>query len=284
MKRTLDTRAEAKTTVLEAPPKPTEARARPAPPGEGVIRFTADWKEVVERPLNAGEHLRIEYDLQRSPRLRGSYEGKRAWDVIGWVRFHPGADLYSGSVVAPMQSAEARPVPLVVPIPPSARQADVWFANVQQPNLWEWDSDFGRNYTFDVKSPPVPELQYRTDAVPSLEMVNVIHNEASAEPSGRPAPGLRLTAIAWVRNMDYEKHVWVDTHIYGEGDALLHGETFPLRHIGSELGGGDAFACDRTMQIPIHRLLQRPRRVQFRLYYQVQGRTYSDALLHEIVI
>ena len=69
-----------------------------------------------------------------------------------------------------------------------------------------------------------PEIQAedsRPGAVPSPEMVNVFEQSLSA-------PN-RLLAKAWVRNVAYDKKVWLDVDLLGRSGEALHTETLPLQ-------------------------------------------------------
>ena len=81
-------------------------------------------------------------------------------------------------------------------------------------------------------------LDLRPSASVSPENVNVF-----VEGVSDGAPGLRLASLggrtlggaialsvqAWVRNLAYDKEVWVDVRLLG-GDEVLHAETLPLQY------------------------------------------------------
>ena len=103
---------------------------------------------------------------------------------------------------------------------------------------------------------PVDAGALRPDATVTLETVNVFLDTAS-----EPAPGLRLASLggrtlgeavalsvqAWVRNLAYDKEVWIDVRLLGGGGEVLHAESLPLQYQGPAEGGGDFFGVDATV-------------------------------------
>jgi len=89
-------------------------------------------------------------------------------------------------------------------------------------------------------------VDVRPDATVSPEMVNVF--EQAVSPGA--APGLRLvrlgdrpsgeaialSLLAWVRNVAYDKDVWIDLYVLGPG-GVLHAETIPLDYQEPAEGG-----------------------------------------------
>jgi hypothetical protein len=96
-----------------------------------------------------------------------------------------------------------------------------------------------------------------------------------------------LTMTAWVRNIAYAKNVWIDVHVFDGVDDLVHSETFTLRYAGTASGWGDLFDFDgRIYQgstATPGSVSPRPeaRKVQYRLYYEVDSQVFTDAILHQ---
>src|SRR5947208_15924644 len=102
-------------------------------------------------------------------------------------------------------------------------------------------------------------VDVRPDATVSPEMVNVF--EQAVSPGA--APGLRLvrlgdrpsgeaialSLLAWVRNVAYDKDVWIDLYVLGPG-GVLHAETIPLDYRETAEGGGDCFAAGARVPAP----------------------------------
>ncbi len=113
----------------------------------------------------------------------------------------------------------------------------------------------------------------RPGAVPSLEMVNVFEDALSA-------PGGLLTK-AWVRNVGYDKKVWLDLDLIGRAGEPLHSETLPLQYVEPAGGAGDFFAAG----FPVPPAARPARRasaseLRYRLYYEVGGQVFTDGFCH----
>lgn len=135
----------------------------------------------------------------------------------------------------------------------------------------------------------------RTDAVVDAETVHVISDAAVKDntflsrpgyPSGATNLQTTLHVHAWIRNSVYEKTVWVDVHVFGPTGALVHSVTLPLHHSRAAGDGGDVFVLDeRLYQGPVATpgsvdLRPDVRVVQYRLYGAMNGRVYTDGVLH----
>lgn len=105
-------------------------------------------------------------------------------------------------------------------------------------------------------------------------------------PSGMTSLETHLHVEAWVRNTAYEKHVWVDVHLFEAGDAPVHAATIPLAYTQPAGDGGDLFVLDAPLYQGLiatpGSVTPRPdvRVVQYRLYGQVGGTVYTDGVLH----
>jgi hypothetical protein len=158
-----------------------------------------------------------------------------------------------------------------------------------------WDSQFGVNYRFDVaQAGPAQAVMIRTGAEPSLEMVNLFGGTVSKirRPLGGGTVGstrleTQLTMTAWVQNASYQKNVWVDLHIFDPEDDLISAQTSTLAYSGSAEGNGDLFTLDEAVFQGSGgvsgSVWPRPdaRRIQYRLYYEVDGRVFTDGILHQ---
>lgn len=113
----------------------------------------------------------------------------------------------------------------------------------------------------------------RPGAVSSLEMVNLFEG-AAASPD-------RLLAKVWVRNIAYDKRVWLDVDVLGRSGEPLHSETLPLRYLEPAGGAGEFFTGDVTVRAAA-RSARTPagRRLRYRLYYEVGGQVFTDGLCH----
>jgi len=121
-------------------------------------------------------------------------------------------------------------------------------------------------------------------------MVNVF--EQAVSPGA--APGLRLvrlgdrpagdaialSILAWVRNVTYDKDVWIDLYVLGPG-GVLHAETIPLDYQEAAEGGGDFFAAGAAVPAPKAGPEDSSMgTMQFRVYCQMSGQLFTDGILH----
>jgi hypothetical protein len=120
---------------------------------------------------------------------------------------------------------------------------------------------------YSLSIPPSP-AEPRPGSAVSLEMVNVF---------GEPvAEGVRLRLTAWVNNLSYVKHVWVDAYLTDAKAAVVHSETLLLDYYEGAGGGGDFFILDTAIPgvKPAVAILQ------YRLYYNIGATVYTDGILH----
>jgi hypothetical protein len=278
-----------------------------ARPEEATLHFWTGWSTSLRGHIRPGGRLTIDYELDRLPICRGHREGAPAWSIIGHVMFHPGGQLYNGTLVQhfvgdPLRVVNPpRMIPFGVPVPTDAAQVEMWFQNTDASGCTTWDSSYGQNYWLDVVAEgltiPKRSVSYRTGAIPSLEMVNVLTNQAVKKdvfPKSHGGGGTDLqtwlSVRAWVRNIDYIKYAWVDVHIFDSMDELLESKTVALDYSATAAGGGACFALEGKVYqggtaVPGGVSL-RPdaRKVQYRLYYEVQRTVFTDGLLHQLEV
>ena len=94
--------------------------------------------------------------------------------------------------------------------------------------------------------------QIRPGAVPSPEVVNVFRQGVSAGAdsklrlvsfAGGPAgDAIGLSVQAWVRNLAFDKDIWLDLALVGPDGQVLHAQTLPLTYQEPAGEGGDFFA------------------------------------------
>jgi hypothetical protein len=113
----------------------------------------------------------------------------------------------------------------------------------------------------------------RPGAVSSLEMVNEF--EGAVE-----SPNRLLTKV-WVRNVAYDKRVWLDVDVLGGSGQPLHSDTLPLQYLEPAGGAGDFFLGDVTVRAATQSArAAAARRLQYRLYYEVDGQVFTDGVCH----
>jgi hypothetical protein len=151
----------------------------------------------------------------------------------------------------------------------------------------------------DMATIPKHSVSYRIGAIASLEMVNVFEEAVSKRnafpmPQVGPRQGTDLQTYlfvkAWVNNVAYTKNVWVDVHVFDGRDVLIHSETFTLSYLEPAGGGGDFFIFDGKIYQGSTgtpgSVSSKPeaRKVQYRLYYEVNSQVFTDAIMcqHEL--
>jgi uncharacterized protein DUF6209 len=294
----------ARATVIE--------RAVPmvVPSGTGesaTLQYLTDWQETRQGDIAQGGQLIVQYDQARLSGCQAYHDGMPAWDSSATIRFHPSEQVASGPLVVHLSESGGsphvldppQPVSVTASIPLDAAQAELWFErhNVASGPCQVWDSRFGQNYWYDVAPRgPTEQVIYRQGAIPDCGMVNVF--AASAEkrnvfpqpPIGsRDGSDLRtfLHVTVWARNVAYAKNVWMDVHLFDGAGARIHAETFAIPYENVAGGNGDFFTFDGmvyqgTTATP-GSVSPRPdaRIIQFRVYYEVGGHTFTDAILHQ---
>ena len=106
-------------------------------------------------------------------------------------------------------------------------------------------------------------------------------------PSGMSNLQTRLKVEAWVKNATYVKSVWVDLHVFGLDDELLHAETLPLQYTHSPDETGDVFLLDQMLYqgsvASEGSVSPKPdaHTVQYRLYGELGGQLFTDGFLHQ---
>jgi hypothetical protein len=87
------------------------------------LRFLNGWQTTQHGTIRQGRQLVIDYDPWRLPDLRKDFRDVIAWNVEAFVRFHPGGQLYTASVLediaqgghGPVRDHRAKSFQVVVP-------------------------------------------------------------------------------------------------------------------------------------------------------------------------
>ena len=144
--------------ATETRPAAVVATSKGASKPTATVKFTKSWGNTVEGALLAGGKFTVEYDPARLPSLRNTHNGFPAWGITAYVQFQPSKKISEGSVVQfgseggkPTNNAKGQPLTLDIPEGTTALQ--IWFRNwtgADAPRE-SYDSNFGRNYRFEVK-------------------------------------------------------------------------------------------------------------------------------------
>jgi len=129
-------------------------------PVDAVIQFSADWKQTVLGELKGGGSVAVVYDQNRSAECRATHNGNPAWTLEANVRAS-GGDVQTASVIAfgQVYGSLADSVAGRFVIPDQASRLEIWFKNAAYAGGFceYFDSNFGRNFGFDVASLKEPE-------------------------------------------------------------------------------------------------------------------------------
>jgi len=145
----------------------------------------------------------------------------------------------------------------------------------------------------------VPAVSPRAEAVVDAAVLHVkedaaVKQNTFASRPGYPSGGAHwqthLHVEAWVRNTTFAKHLWADVHVFAHDGALVHSETCAFAYERPAGDGGDLFQLDCVIyegaKATPGSATPRPdvRRVQYRLYAELEGRVHTDGVLHECVL
>ncbi|HEV2760344.1 MAG TPA: hypothetical protein VGV86_12325 [Acidimicrobiales bacterium] len=142
---------------------------------------------------------------------------------------------------------------------------------------------------------PLQSVEPRAGAVPNQDMVVVLEESATKiDAKAGGGTGLDLETVlsvrAWVRGRGQVRYCWFDVHVFDECDTVIRSETLPMEQVGVDQDGGHVFAFEGS----IYRgtgaspgsvwLAPDARKLQYRVYYEVDGTVFTDGLLrqHEI--
>jgi hypothetical protein len=277
---------------------------------KAVIQFLKDWREFQHGMIHRNGRAKVEYDVQRLPHCFTTWRGAEFGDITAYIRFHPRGEVVSGSVITPVRDQEDppgmvighMPSPFETAVPDDATRAELWFHNFYQTSSRcdAWDSRFGANYWFEIGGAPArtpaQPVSYRSGAITSPEMVNVVEQSAikvnvfPSLPEGGPQQGTDLQTLlkvtAWVRDTVFGANAWIDVHVFDGEDKLIHSETQAMTYTGV----GPSFRYEFSGKVyqgstaTPGSVQPRPdaRKIQYRLYYDINFQVFTDGILHQL--
>jgi hypothetical protein len=142
---------------------------------------------------------------------------------------------------------------------------------------------------------PTTTVSQRVDAEVDAAFVRVLQDGAvkyntfpsrPGYPSGMASLRTHLHVETWVRNTTFAKNVWADVHVYTHDGNLAHSETLPLRYTRPAGDGDDVFTLDSALYQGVTAtpgsvdLRPDARLIEYRVYCQIDGRTFTDGTLH----
>src|SRR5262249_51780923 len=131
----------------------------------------------------------------------------------------------------------------------------------------------------------------------SMEMVNVFSEKTTKIKQTLGTPPVagsqletNLDLTVWVGNVAYQKNVWIDLHVFDKDDNRLSAETLTLKYAGGAGGNGDFFSLQQRIFLGSGGVpgsvwpRADARKLQYRLYYEVNGSVFTDGILHQAAI
>jgi hypothetical protein len=142
---------------------------------------------------------------------------------------------------------------------------------------------------------PAQPVSYRNGAVTRPDMVNVLEQSAAKvnvfpPPAGGGSPEgsdlqTMLKVTAWVKETTYGANAWIDVHVFDGDDRLIYAETLTLPYtgFGSEFRyefSGKVYQGSTATPGSVQPQPE-ARKVQYRLYYEVNYQVFTDGILHQ---
>jgi hypothetical protein len=119
--------------------------------GTATLRFLSNWNIEQRGLLHPGQSLFVEYDLTRLPQCQASsYNGLPSWQTEAMIRFYPSGEEISATLNS-LQNGKMMPTPARFEIPNTATHAHLWFKTRGRNCEQSWDSNYGRNYEFNLE-------------------------------------------------------------------------------------------------------------------------------------
>jgi hypothetical protein len=115
--------------------------------------------------------------------------------------------------------------------------------------------------------------------------VNVFPPPAGGGPPQGKNLQTMLKVVAWVKETAYGANAWIDVHVFDGQDGLIYAETLTLPYTGFGSASRYEFSgkvYQGSTATP-GSVQPRPeaRKVQYRLYYEVNYQVFTDGILHQ---
>ena len=135
---------------------------------EAQVTFARNWTHTLIGRLVPGSNLHVNYDAMRLPRERSKTNGRRAWTIQAFAKFHDDAEPQpfklrprGGNVLTKTtrETGGGTMMSTVVPVPQDAQFVTMWFMNTGASGKVYWDSAYGANYTFRFASIDIQDVE-----------------------------------------------------------------------------------------------------------------------------
>jgi len=222
-----------------------------------LITFTMDFHQVVQGDLQPGKKFLIDYDAERLPNERSTYQGKPAWSITAYVKFsetgqpHPYVLKSLTGPVRPKitnESGSGTIMKASVPVPVNASEVILWFVNTGRSGAVYYDSDHDRNYWFRF---------VQND-------IRVLSDEVVSDPE-TPYSGFGVQVSAAPALTGVSVHYRVLNMPKNPMEA-----TVPLQMTGPSAGGNLNLWSIAKVVVPYRSV------ISFDILYSTEGRTFID--------
>lgn len=112
--------------------------------GAPTLSFNSNWDEVVSGTLRAGQTFIVNYDVNRLPECRATYNGP-AWAIVALYRFD------NGPIEETVVTGSGTSVAAAIVAPAGARHLEMWFRNTDRSSCVRYDNNYGSNYHFSLQ-------------------------------------------------------------------------------------------------------------------------------------
>jgi len=112
--------------------------------GAPTLSFNDNWDEVVSGTVRAGQEFIVNYDVDRLPECRATYNGP-AWVISALYRFD------NGPIQEKVVTGYGTSAPTSIVAPAGARHLEMWFRNTDRGSCVRYDNNYGSNYHFTVQ-------------------------------------------------------------------------------------------------------------------------------------
>lgn len=125
-----------------------------------TVSFAADWSSHADGPITSGGKVRVHYDLARLPSCRAQYMGFPAWDILAHWSVDGGP---ASSIPVTVLNGTVRSAVEPIVDVPAGKTLQFWFSASDEYGCTQWDSNYGKNFSFPLAAPTTPTLSFRSD-------------------------------------------------------------------------------------------------------------------------
>ncbi len=116
-----------------------------------TLVFQEGWVEYVVGTLKQNQPFVVDYDLDRLPECRLTYNGGITWAVAVQYRFNTDPSTLVREALVSKTGYSPGSVPATLSPPAGASSVTMWFKNWDRGYCVRWDSVYGANYRFTLQ-------------------------------------------------------------------------------------------------------------------------------------